>query len=246
MAHFCAAATGPSGRSAWSIIPPPLTTPPWHMQMPSGGGVHSIIFAPPRGHIPAAVDILRQEPSAAPGGERLDRQERRLPGARRSRRSRYLHRHTRRQGARMCATRKKRQGRQHPPQAGPRCLAIGAQVGLAHRLPGQRRPSPFLGRGGRVQAAMTGPVWRPWGRARSSAGLPPRLRRRSAVSPARPEEQEAGRERRGGSPVEGMSPPNSHHDREETILPDLATAFSESTFSAPEMMTPATARSLPS
>ena len=26
MAHFCAAATGPSGRSAWSIIPPPLTT----------------------------------------------------------------------------------------------------------------------------------------------------------------------------------------------------------------------------
>ena len=25
MAHFCAAATGPSGRSAWSIIPPPLT-----------------------------------------------------------------------------------------------------------------------------------------------------------------------------------------------------------------------------
>ena len=32
MAHFCAAATRPSGRSAWSIIPPPLTyetyTPP--------------------------------------------------------------------------------------------------------------------------------------------------------------------------------------------------------------------------
>ena len=25
MAHFCAAATEPSGRSAWSIIPPPLT-----------------------------------------------------------------------------------------------------------------------------------------------------------------------------------------------------------------------------
>ena len=25
MAHFCAAATGPPGRLAWSIIPPPLT-----------------------------------------------------------------------------------------------------------------------------------------------------------------------------------------------------------------------------
>ena len=30
MAHFCAAATGPSGRSAWSIIPPPLT--PWQVR----------------------------------------------------------------------------------------------------------------------------------------------------------------------------------------------------------------------
>ena len=28
MAHFCAAATRPSGRSAWSIIPPPLTSGP--------------------------------------------------------------------------------------------------------------------------------------------------------------------------------------------------------------------------
>ena len=27
MAHFCAAATGPPGRSAWGIIPPPLTPP---------------------------------------------------------------------------------------------------------------------------------------------------------------------------------------------------------------------------
>ena len=46
-------------------MPPPsggrTTTPPWHMQMPSGGGVHSIIFAPPPRYIfpplsPAAVD----------------------------------------------------------------------------------------------------------------------------------------------------------------------------------------------
>ena len=30
MAHFCAAATGPPDRLAWSIIPPPLTLGPDH------------------------------------------------------------------------------------------------------------------------------------------------------------------------------------------------------------------------
>ena len=32
MAHFCAAATRPSGRSAWSIIPPPLTRSEWQIR----------------------------------------------------------------------------------------------------------------------------------------------------------------------------------------------------------------------